>query len=222
MPSATSDASTLVQPLFAKPLRPLRQQSVPGEQEGCNPLKPIIFIEFFAGDARLTEAFRAVGIRCRAPDDLVTGGTDFEIASQVRKVREELRALRTDDLCLAIHLAPPCSTFSRARDRSKATCLRSSSQPEGLSSLSPSQKIDVERANRIARHAWELAEWASKELRAVVCLENPRMSYIWDYYATISSSSTQRWKDVLLSQCQFGTTYRKDFGWFQRPLFDIV
>jgi hypothetical protein len=143
------------------------------------------------------------------------GGTDFEIASQVRKVREELRALRTDDLCLAIRLAPPCSTFSRARDRSKATCLRSSSQPEGLSSLSPSQQTDVERANRIARHAWELAEWASKELRAVVCLENPRMSYIWDYYATISSSSTQRWKDV-------GTTYRKDFGWLQRPLFDLV
>jgi hypothetical protein len=176
------------------------------------PLKQVMFVEFFAGDALLTRTFEKAGIRCREPDDLATGGTDFASAAQVRKVREELRNLRTDeDLCLMLHFATVCATFSRARDRSEATRLRSAEFPAGLPDLSPEKQKEVDCANLCAKHTWESAEWAAKELRAIVTLENPKESYIWLFFATLRASAKQLWEDVILSQCCFGTTYRKAF-----------
>ena len=183
----------------------------------------VFFAEFFAGGAKLTDTLRKAGVRCRAPDDLETGGTDFADSSQVRKLREELRALRTSDLRIVLHFAPPCSTYSRARDRSDATRLRSTEYPGGLPELSPSQQADVDAANRIAENMLELIVWAVKELKAVVVVENPRMSYLWDYLASIQhSSSPQPFQDFIISQCRFGTPYRKEFGGSHRALFALV
>ena len=70
---------------------------MPDEEVRDAPLEQVMFMEFFAGDARLTRLFEEAGIKCRKPDDLATGGMDFESAAQVRTVREELRNLRTDD-----------------------------------------------------------------------------------------------------------------------------
>ena len=80
------------------------------------------------------------------------------------------------------------------------------------------QQADVKSANMIAKHTWELAEWAAKELRAIVTLENPKESYIWLFFATLRASAKQLWEDVVLSQCRFGTSYRKAFSWFPTPL----
>jgi hypothetical protein len=69
----------------------------------------------------------------------------------------------------------------------------------------------------------ELIEWAVKELKAVVVVENPRMSYLWDYLASIQhSSSPQPFQNFIISQCRFGTPYRKEFGGSHRALFVLV
>jgi hypothetical protein len=124
------------------------------EQADEGLVSAVFFAEFFAGGAKLTDSLRKAGVRCRAPDDLEAGGTDFADSSQVRKLREELRALRTSDLRIMLHFAPPCSTYSRARDRSDATRLRSTEYPGGLPELSLSQQADVDAANRIAETCW--------------------------------------------------------------------
>jgi hypothetical protein len=167
----------------------------------------------------LTRSFEKAGIDCRKPDDLAPDGTDFASAAQARQVREELRNLRTDDeVCLMLHFATVCSTFSRARDRSEKTRLRSAEFPAGLPDLSPEKQIEVDCANRCAKHTWESAEWAAKELRAIVTLENPKESYIWLFFATLRASAKQLWEDVVLSQCRFGTSYRKAIPWLPTPL----
>ena len=202
MPSAPSSVPSV-------PTLPMVSQTREGLGRDA-PLEQVMFIEFFAGDALLTRSFEEAGITCRKPDDLATGGADFSSAAQVRKVREELRNLRTDDdVRLMLHFATVCSTFSRARDRSDATRLRSAEFPAGLPDLSPEKQIEVDCANRCAKHTWESAEWAAKQLRAIVTLENPKESYIWLFFATLRAAAKQLWEDVILSQCRFGTSYRK-------------
>jgi hypothetical protein len=179
------------------------------------------FAEFFAGDAQLTSTMEAAGVHCLPPNDLASGGTDFESSSQVKAVKEALRSLRTADSRLVLHLAPPCSTFSQARDISRATRLRSAEHPGGLPDLTTEQRRDADSANTIARHTFELAKWAAKELRAVVCIEDPLSSYMWLYIDSLRtplSSSSSPGTDIVVSQCLFGTPYRKDWAVFDAPL----
>ena len=76
------------------------------------------------------------GISCRPPDDGASGGKDFSVAAQVRSLKDELRSLADGGRRLYIHLAPPCFTFSRARDRKADTRVRSMEHPEGIPPLS--------------------------------------------------------------------------------------
>jgi hypothetical protein len=115
----------------------------------------------------------------------------------------------------------PVRPFSCARDRSARTQLRSSSFPAGLPDLAAEQQEDVKVANRIARHTLDLAEWAAKELKAVVFLENPRQSYLWKFLEPHSPPAVPAWRDIVISQCRFGTPYKKDLVGFQRFGFPI-
>ena len=91
-----------------------------------------LFAEFFAGTGVLTSAVAAADVPVRPPDDLATGGADFKHIGAVDGLRDELGSLLSSGVCLMVHFAPPCSTFSRARGRSSATRLRSAEYPQGL------------------------------------------------------------------------------------------
>ena len=112
------------------------------------------FCELFAGEANLTAAVEAAGVPVRAPDDAATGGANFVHRADVDAVRTELLSLMSSGVKLMVHFAPPCSTFSRARDRSSATRLRSREFPQGLARLASK----THEANLIARHCLDLAE----------------------------------------------------------------
>ena len=151
-----------------------------------------------------------LGIACEPPNDAAEGGTDFTSKPQVERLKAHLRVLRMSGKRLVIHLAPPCSTFSRARDRSKATRLRSSSHPAGLAWLNPERAEIAGEANQIALHAFDFAVWAAKALDAVVSLENPSGSYIWPWSTLQKDFSESSFEDAVVSQCLFGAPYRKD------------
>ena len=106
------------------------------------------FAEYFAGDALLTSTMRAAGVTCLPPNDIESGGADFEDSSDVKAVREALRILRTADCRLILHFAPPCHTYSRARDRSEDTRLRSTDHPEGLPWLNAERQCEVDSGTR--------------------------------------------------------------------------
>jgi hypothetical protein len=172
--------------------------------------KYLHFIELFAGEALLTSVMRKLGVSCEAPNDLETGGTDFGSRIQVETLKAYIQRLRAEGKQLIIHLAPPCSTFSKARDRSRATRLRSTAYPQGLPGLSRENQQIVDEGNAIARNAFAFAEWASKSMDAVVSFENPSGSYMWAYLAQCQGSSKVVYEDAVVSQCFYGAPYRKD------------
>ena len=141
------------------------------------------FVELFAGSAGLTHAVDSAGVPVVPPDDIDIGGTDFRDPEQVEALKALLRNLAEAEGTnrekgalrkLFIHLAPPCNTFSKAKDRSARTRVRSRAQPVGI----PPRSTKVKDANKIAKACILFARWAYKELGATVVMENPDHSYI--------------------------------------------
>ena len=161
-----------------------------------------MFCEFFSGDGPLSEAVRALGVPVREPDDLKHGGTDFSDAAAVAELRRELGELAASGVKLVVHLAPPCSTFSRARNRHPKTKLRTREFPQGL----PRKMHLCKEANYIARNALDFAESLARDVGAVVTMENPESSWLWDYLETDANID---YHDVCFSTCLFGAPYQK-------------
>ena len=137
------------------------------------------------------------------PNDLRSGGIDFSSTEEVEAFKRQLKT-RTGTSKLVLHMAPPCATFSRARDRSAATKVRSWDQPAGIQPISD----EVSYANEVAANALRLACWAAEELDAYVTIENPKASYLWQYWDLLGLGS--QYEDVHLSMCRYGAVYKKD------------
>ena len=131
-----------------------------------------VFLELFAGSAGLTSAVKKVGIRCEAPQDLAQGGVDFTKRDQVEELWQHYKKLAGDGAQLVVHVAPPCSTFSRARDRSAATRCRSWSAPEGLNELSATTIQKVREGNEITDNTLATVKLLI-ELGAAITWEQP-------------------------------------------------
>ena len=85
----------------------------------------LVFLELFAGEAVLSKHVRAKGVPVIVPNEVNEGGTDFRNPSAVAKLLDGCRTIMASGRHLLVHM-PPCSSFSRARDRSARTQLRSS------------------------------------------------------------------------------------------------
>ena len=162
-----------------------------------------IFLECFAGCGELSKAVRRVGVQTDTPQDGLTGGTDFADNRQVLELWEHWRRLRAAGLRLFFHFAPPCSTFSRARDRSWKTKLRSFSAPGGLDTLEEKTK----EANDIAKNTAHSINYLVTQLGASGSLEQPASSYMLPYLD--QGGWLPPHGQVLLHQCRFGRPYRK-------------
>jgi hypothetical protein len=193
-----------------EPATSLRCPSGPSSESAPSSLSSLYFVELFAGEGTITQAMKDLGIECEPPNDIAHGGTDFESKAQVARLKSHLQVLRMSGKRLIVHLAPPCSTFSRARDRSDSTRLRSSSHPAGLAWLNPDRMRITGEANRIAWHAFDFAAWAAEVLDAVVSLENPTGSYIWPWSTLQKDLPNSTFEDAVVSQCLFGAPYRKN------------
>ena len=122
-----------------------------------------------------------------------------------RNARAESRTKDEAEEFWSSILPPPCSDFSRARDRSNRTRVRSQAQPGGIRPLSRATL----RANLVARRAADFAVWVDEALLGKASLENPDTSYLWSY-ARKNFGPTKRWKDTRMSYCRFGKRYKKN------------
>ena len=161
-----------------------------------------IVCEFFAGSAALTQAVMAAGVQVRQPDDLETKGADFTQKSSVDAILCELGELAVSGVQLIVHFAPPCVTFSKARDRHPDTRLRSLVFPQGL----PRCSHKTAQAYLVARHALDLAEALVRDYGAYVSMENPESSYMWAY---LDPALDLGFQDVVFTPCLFGADYLK-------------
>ena len=153
------------------------------------------------------------------PNDVATGGLDFECLEDVEKMKAYLGELSASGVRLLLHFAPPCATFSRARDRSWKTRLRSTQRPQGLLGRGAQCRV----ANTIARRTLDLLEYAVEELGAAASMENPRSSYLWSY---LDFRDDLVFEDFVFSPCRFGASYMKPtrlrcWGWSPSVLDDL-
>ena len=171
----------------------------------------IVFLEIFAGSAQLTQAMRRVGVTCLPPEDIASGGTEFRDEERVNELKEKLKDLASAGKRLVLHLAPPCSTFSHARDRSARTKVRDAQHVAGIDP----RPEEVVEANDIATKAIRLAAWAARELGAQVSVENPRASYLWPFWDSLGIQCD--FEDLEFSMCRFGAAYNKEGHPSQMP-----
>lgn len=146
---------------------------------------------------------RAQGLATLPPEDLAIGGVDFSQEGVIRLLTTKLRTLTVEGTDFAVHFAPPCATFSRARHRRRNTRLRSRAHPEGI----PGLQDQVHIAKLIAEHTLRLAEQAAR-LGALVTIERIGTPYLWPFLEKLGQGEVFEY--VKVSMCLFGAAYRKD------------
>ena len=99
------------------------------------------------------------------------------------------------------HMGTPCSSFSRARDRSLRTKLRSTTHPWGLFHH-PTTLLGNQFAMRSA-----FAVRVFLELGGTGSIENPASSYLWQVLDELLPGVEST--DVFYHQCRFQSPYKK-------------
>ena len=120
----------------------------------------IIAIEIFAGTATLSDALRAQKFSIIAVDK--TKERKPKVSLKCLDLTKDQDVKILSDILLRsnlgyLHLAPPCGTSSKAREKPlpegmshiRALPLRSDDEPLGLASLNASDLIRVQAANRL-------------------------------------------------------------------------
>ncbi|CAE7224658.1 unnamed protein product [Symbiodinium sp. CCMP2456] len=150
-----------------------------------------LVLEVFAGTARLSSACQRLGFRTLAVDK-ASVQSRFPIQQLDLTLADDLAMLldiiRLESANIAwIHCAPPCGTASAARSRPLAGVdpsmkapvpLRSTTEPQGLSTLHGRDRLRVDQANLLYRAVGAIADLAL-ELKIFISIENPANSLAW-------------------------------------------
>ena len=194
-----------------------------------------LFCEVFAGCGRLSRAAKQSGFAIlpvdgprnehKAECPILT--LDLVKHEEQQCLLDTLRQLKPQ----AIHVALPCGTGSRARERPvpahlvakgapQPRPLRDASHPLGLPHLTPHERKRVESANILAKFAIDLFVLAVS-LSCVFSLENPSNSWMWNvlsaYVQQLNDPSLlQAWVNmsaVQFSNCAHGGERPKQTTW---------
>ena len=192
------------------------EADLPPPRPGVTSRAQVVFIECFAGAGGLTKAVQRVGFQVAPPQDVMTGGIDFTEEDQLAELWRYWASLREAGFQLAFHFAPPCSSFSAVRDRSKRTRLRSRLHPEGFDPEEPKTKA----GNTAAVNTASSIHYLVNQLEAVGTLEQPTRSYMIPFLD--SRDLLPEHEEIVLHQCRFGRPFKKPtsfllFGGLELP-----
>ena len=165
----------------------------------------LLFIELFAGEARLTQAVWEVHIDVAVPQEIDNGDTDFTKEEQVSQLIDTWTKWKQQGYHLVFHAAPPCASFSRARDRSLKTKLRSKQQPESIDNTEPRTAV----GNQIARQCARAVKYLVDVLEADGTWEQPLGSYMMPFLEKDGAFKGTPYQKLVFHQCMFGTKYKK-------------
>ena len=153
----------------------------------------LLFLEIFAGTARLSKVARDVGTQILPVDKTNARASQIFIAqydlADPNDVEALVELIRTErHRILAIHLAPACGTASRAREKKLSSLakqgfkipvpLRSRDKPMGLDGLQGLDKVLTEAAN-LVYSATAVIVKLCLELHILCSVENPANSLFW-------------------------------------------
>jgi hypothetical protein len=156
----------------------------------------------FAGCGVVSNKVRAAGFAAREWELLNSPAHDLCNP----KVRAPIVADLARGRCIGLMLAPPCSSWSVARDRTYP--IRNERYPMGIPHLKPEDKAKIKIGNDTMHAAVTLARAAHEHGRPWV-LENPHSSKMWRAPAMVRLRALEHVHEVVSDFCQWGKPWRK-------------
>lgn len=186
----------------------------------------LLFLEIFAGTARLSKVATDVGIQILPVDKTNARASQIYIAqydlADPNDVEALVQLIRTErHRILAIHLAPACGTASKAREKKLSSLakqgfkipvpLRSRDKPMGLDGLQGLDKVRTEAAN-LTYSATAVIMKLCLELDILCSVENPANSLFW-FYPEIEALLDKGYR-VDFHNCMHGGARNKLTTWW--------
>ena len=158
--------------------------------------------DFFAGHGGVARAVRKIGFNAREWE--ILKGPEHDLCHPVvlSKVISDIHKGKL----IAAMFAPPCSSFSPARDRTRV--VRTKQYPWGLPKLPDYEQVKVDIGNKCFRTTLKLI----RELDRQGCpwvLENPHSSKCWHIPALQRLSQRAHVHMRVVDFCQYRTPWRK-------------
>lgn len=150
----------------------------------------------------MSRALRRRGFSARDWDLL--RGNEYDLTRRPVQRLVKLDAQR--GLILGAMLAPPCSSFSPARDRTRV--IRSRQYPWGIPGIDGRDGMKLETGNRCLRGALDLVR-CFHALRIPWIWENPRGSKMWYVKELCDLENDADVISITADFCQFGKKWRK-------------
>jgi len=187
-----------------------------GKFHGKN-ISDLLFLEIFAGTARLSAAMHEVGFETLAVDKTAARAGKQHIALYDVTDPLQLKSLKDfaqeeSSRIVYAHLAPACGTASRAREKRLPRLqkqgfrvpqpLRSDAKPRGLDKLSGLDKIKTELANQSYDATAEIIDLCL-QLEVLISVENPANSLFWKY-PEISNLCSKKGFKAIFDNCTHG------------------
>ena len=209
------DSRAQTQPCTA-PAPCLQTQGPPSTQIAASynlqqpgPAAECLFLEVFAGSARLSKSFQALGyqtisVDSRAHKEAKILKLDLLQPSSMQLVMRLLHTRRV----VWVHLAPPCSTSSAARlirrSRWDPAPLRSWCHPQGLPTLSVANRTRVNTANQLYQVTADIV-LECERLGIWWSVENPSSSMFWiTKPMKLVHKACPRMHTVVFDHCTYG------------------
>jgi hypothetical protein len=191
------------------------------------PISELICLEICAGSARLSRALKDRGFSVFPIDHAHNRHKPMCRILQLDLLNRHhidlLWGLLKEPMLVYVHLAPPCGTSSKARERPLKGAafspkpLRSAQHLMGLPSLSTIDADRVKAANKIYQLAVQVMIHCSKN-GILASFENPRSAWTWPICELIAESTncSTEWaalSDVEFQHCMYGGKRDKWSKW---------
>ena len=160
------------------------------------------FADFFSGHGGVARSARALGFRSREWELLHGPSGDLTKPAVLSNIRTDI----SNRKIVAAMLAPPCSSFSPARDRTSV--IRDKNHPWGLPNISIRDQEKVRLGNQCLRSSLRIIKWLD-DMGVPWVLENPHSSKMWYVPELIKLQQADHTHVIVTDFCQFGTCWRK-------------
>ena len=188
----------------------------------------LLFVEIFAGTARLSKHAREAGMRVLPVDKTNARSSQIYIAqydiTDQHQFESLMQVLASEmDHIAAVHLAPACGTASKAREKKLLKWvrkgfkvpvpLRSAKKPMGVDNLSGLDKIRTELANQVYEKTAAIMKFCI-EADVLCSLENPENSLFWIYPDILEIMEASVGTSITFSNCMHGGKRNKLTKWW--------
>jgi hypothetical protein len=188
-------------------VRNTRRGRCPRQRDGSARLVSVIggqqyVADLFSGIGGVARHCRRLGAVCREFDIVHGSHGDLLNPLVLKRLKYDIR----HSICVGVMLAPPCTSFSVAQDRTLQ--VRNEIYPWGFRTLPPTELEKVFQANRLAVVVIKILTLC-QQFSIPWILENPSTSRFWylPQIARFLDSSTVHSR--VCDYCQYGAPWRK-------------